>query len=177
MIGRPPGLRRFDPIEAKLGKIEAYRQTRRSPEPDCSRRSSLPGIQGKACSARDPPPQQSASSDPPKIVAGIISRPSHKAPRFHTARVMSALGVTSGPGLLSLQQRKSAQRSLLPPLKILHAPASARASTPRTAGRSPLLRPLRSFEANQAPTVASYTSTSYVSNLHGAIRAMCPGSL
>jgi hypothetical protein len=31
------------------------------------RKSSLPGIQEKVCSDRDPCPQQSASSDPPQI--------------------------------------------------------------------------------------------------------------
>ncbi len=55
---------------------------------DCPRKSSLPGIPETACSARDPCPQRSASSDPPANRAGIISRESNPAARFYTARVI-----------------------------------------------------------------------------------------
>src|SRR6266487_2669781 len=62
----------------------APRQRRQSREPNCPRKSSLPGIPETACSARDPCPQRSASSDPP---ANHIARISQTR-RFHTARVI-----------------------------------------------------------------------------------------
>src|ERR1700680_4631888 len=65
------------------------RQRHQSREPDYPRKSNLPGIQGKVCSARDPSPQQSASSDPSANRAAIIPRESHRPARFYTARVDS----------------------------------------------------------------------------------------
>ena len=53
------------------------------------RKSNLPGIQEKGCSARDPSPQQSASSDPSANRAGIVPQESHRPARFYTARVES----------------------------------------------------------------------------------------
>jgi len=45
------------------------------------------GTRAIASIAHDPPPQRSASFQPPANRAGIISRESHQAQRFHTARV------------------------------------------------------------------------------------------
>src|SRR5436189_3631728 len=59
-------------------------QRRRSPEPDCPHRSSPPGTRETASSARDRPPQRSASSDPSANRGGIIQRESNNSVRFHT---------------------------------------------------------------------------------------------
>src|SRR6266508_245125 len=64
-------------------------QRRRSPEPDCPHRSSPPGTRETASSARDRPPQRSASSDPSANRGGIIQRESNNSVRFHTTRVNS----------------------------------------------------------------------------------------
>src|SRR5260221_13902291 len=64
-------------------------QRRRSPEPDCPHRSSPPGTRETASSARDRPPQRSASSDPSANRGGIIQRESNNSVRFHTTRVKS----------------------------------------------------------------------------------------
>src|SRR4029077_13149669 len=53
-------------------------------EPDCPRRSSLPGIPETAWSDRDRLPQRSASSDPPANRTRILSRESKQAMRFYT---------------------------------------------------------------------------------------------
>src|SRR6478752_8924139 len=63
-------------------------QRRRSPEPDCPHRSSTPGTRETASSARDRPPQRSASSDPSANRGGIIQRESNNSVRFHTTRVI-----------------------------------------------------------------------------------------
>src|SRR2546425_8068291 len=64
-------------------------QRRRSPEPDCPHRSSPPGTRETASSARDRPPQRSASSDPSANRGGIIQRESNNSVRFHTTRTRS----------------------------------------------------------------------------------------
>ena len=87
MIRRSAGCLGIDPIKPKLGLDRVHRQRHRSPEPDCPRRSSLPGIPETACSARDPSPQRSASSDPPANREGILPRESNEAVRFYTAWV------------------------------------------------------------------------------------------
>src|SRR5262245_54566900 len=62
----------------------AFRQKHRSPEPDCPRRSSLPGIPETASLGPDQSPQRSASSDPSANGVGIIPRESNNQMRFHT---------------------------------------------------------------------------------------------
>src|SRR5208282_2120727 len=82
----PGRLPRDQPRQTRDRPRPVPRQRRQSLEPDCPPRSSLPGIPETACSAPDPPPQRSASSDPSAIRTGIIPRESNKAVRFHTAR-------------------------------------------------------------------------------------------
>src|SRR5271155_5812172 len=84
--GRSP---RDRPRQTQARPDRVPRQKRRSPERHCPRRSSLPGIPETACSARDPCPQQSASSDPSANRAGIIPRESNQPVRFHTGWVIS----------------------------------------------------------------------------------------
>src|SRR5208283_1406075 len=80
-------------IPARPGRVP--RQMRRSPGPDCPRRSSLPGTPEITSSARDQPPQRSASSDPPAYRARILPRESKQAIRFYTAWVMNYLADTT----------------------------------------------------------------------------------
>src|SRR6516162_9006902 len=52
-------------------------------EPDCSPRSSRPGIPETVSTVRDPPPQRSASFDPPRppvdhIMRGVFTHPGSK---------------------------------------------------------------------------------------------------
>src|SRR5262249_3794279 len=65
----------------------AFRQKHRSPEPDCPRRSSLPGIPETASLGPDQSPQRSASSDPSANGVGIIPTESNNQMRFHTVTV------------------------------------------------------------------------------------------
>src|SRR5262245_22053439 len=65
----------------------AFRQKHRSPEPDCPRRSSLPGIPETASLGPDQSPQRRASSDPSANGVGIIPRESNNQMRFHTVTV------------------------------------------------------------------------------------------
>src|SRR2546430_12915473 len=67
--------------------------------------SLLQGFQETACSAHDPPPQRSASSDPPANRAGIIARESRQAQRFHTARVNRVISSAKSPSPLHLNER------------------------------------------------------------------------
>src|SRR5262249_34408987 len=69
----------------------------RSPEPDCPHRSSPPGTRETASSARDRPPQRSASSDPSANRGGIIQPESNNSVRFHTTKVISRQSVITGP--------------------------------------------------------------------------------
>ena len=78
MIRRPAGCLGSRPRQTQARPGRVPRQKHRSPEPDCPRRSSLPGIPETACSARDPCPQRSASSDPSANRAGIIPRESNE---------------------------------------------------------------------------------------------------
>src|ERR1700680_4601973 len=80
---------RDQPRKTEARPDRAPRQRHQSREPDYPRKSNLPGIQEKGCSARDPSPQQSASSDPSANRAGIVPRESHRPARFYTARVDS----------------------------------------------------------------------------------------
>src|SRR5262245_49068520 len=61
----------------------------RSPEPDCPHRSSPPGTRETASSARDRPPQRSASSDPSANRGGIIQPESNNSVRFHTTKTQT----------------------------------------------------------------------------------------
>src|ERR1700680_1300132 len=91
---------RDQPRKTEARPDRAPRQRHQSREPDYPRKSNLPGIQGKVCSARDPSPQQSASSDPSANRAAIIPRESHRPARFYTARVMPGRAQTHKPGLV-----------------------------------------------------------------------------
>src|SRR6266508_4239919 len=82
-------------------------QRRRSPEPDCPHRSSPPGTRETASSARDRPPQRSASSDPSANRGGIIQRESNNSVRFHTTRVKRRRSGILGPLLLYPRKRTS----------------------------------------------------------------------
>src|ERR1700687_1882537 len=75
-------------------------QRRRSPEPDCPHRSSPPGTPEITSSARDHPPQRSASSDPSANRVGIIQRESNNSVRFYTTRVRNGRPAMSASGLL-----------------------------------------------------------------------------
>src|SRR4029077_11256336 len=63
-VGRSPRARHRR-TQARQDRV--HPQKHRSREPDCPRRSSLPGIPEIACSVPDQCPQRSVSSDPPQI--------------------------------------------------------------------------------------------------------------
>src|SRR6516162_5780993 len=69
------------PFRTRAQRDRAHRQTHRSLEPDCSRRSSRPDIRETAPTVREPPLQRSASLDPPN------PNGSYHVRGFHTARV------------------------------------------------------------------------------------------
>src|SRR6516165_9686211 len=87
MTAAPSPQEQLHQTRAKLD--QACRRSHQSPEPDCPRRSSLPDTPETASPARDLSPRRSASSDPPAAVPESLLRESHKALRFHTARVIS----------------------------------------------------------------------------------------
>src|SRR5208283_1325066 len=87
-------------IPARPGRVP--RQMRRSPGPDCPRRSNLPGTPEITSSARDQPPQRSASSDPPAYRARILPRESKQAMRFYTGWVMNRRGTSPEARLLTV---------------------------------------------------------------------------
>src|SRR5260370_41882226 len=51
--------------QSNIGDVGGVDKNGEDTDAACPRRSSLPGIQETACSARDPCPRRSASSDPP----------------------------------------------------------------------------------------------------------------
>src|SRR6516164_7287629 len=59
-------LPREQPRQIPVPPDRVHQRRHRSPERDCSDQSSLPDTRETACSARDPCPQQSASSNPPQ---------------------------------------------------------------------------------------------------------------
>src|SRR6516165_711177 len=59
-------LPREQPRQIPAPPDRVHQRRHRSPERDCSDQSSLPDTRETACSARDPCPQQSASSNPPQ---------------------------------------------------------------------------------------------------------------
>jgi hypothetical protein len=73
MIRRPAGCLGIKPRQTQARPDQAHQQKRRLRKRHCPFRSSLPGNRESACSARDPCPQQIASSDPRK------SRRNHNA--------------------------------------------------------------------------------------------------
>ena len=85
MVGR---LLRDRPHQTQARPDQVLRRRHRPREPDCPRRSSLPGIPETAWSDRDRPPQRSASSDPPANRTRILSRESKQAMRFYTGWVI-----------------------------------------------------------------------------------------
>ena len=82
MIRRPSSCLGSDPTEPQTRPDRVRRQKRQSPERDYSRRSSHPGIQETARSARDPYPQRSDSSDHPQKCVRITPRESDEAGAF-----------------------------------------------------------------------------------------------
>jgi hypothetical protein len=83
MVRRPADGLGINPAKPKPGQIEPPDKDINH-EPHYPRKSNLPGIQEKGCCARDPSPQQSASSDPSANRPGIIPRESHRPARFDT---------------------------------------------------------------------------------------------
>src|SRR6516165_339926 len=108
MTAAPSPQEQLHQTRAKLD--QACRRSHQSPEPDCPRRSSLPDTPETASPARDLSPQRSASSDPPAAVPESLLRESHKALRFHTARVRSRHRSTSSQCLLYPQKRTLLER-------------------------------------------------------------------
>src|SRR5260370_34648923 len=88
MKAAPSPRERPDRSPGPRGRVS--HQRRRSPEPDCPDRSSPPDTRETASSARDRPPQRSASSDPSANRGGIIQRESNNSVRFHTTWVKTS---------------------------------------------------------------------------------------
>src|SRR3984957_2249787 len=84
-VGR---LLRDRPHQTQARPDRVLRRRHRPREPDCPRRSSLPGVPETAWSDRDGSPQRSASSDPPANRTRILSREAKQAMRFYTGWVI-----------------------------------------------------------------------------------------